>query len=155
MKVRRRTCLAQELRRGVIAAVAGTGAMTLSSSLEMKIRGREPSMVPADAAAKVLGIRPRSERSKKWLGTAAHLASGLALGLLRPVIGAAGVREPAASAFYFWITWSPDLIAVPAMRLAPPPWRWGPAEIMISGAHHLMFTAGASLAYERSAASPG
>jgi hypothetical protein len=126
MKVRRRTSLAQELRRGVIAAVAGTGAMTLSSSLEMKMRGREPSMVPADAAAKLLRIRPGSERFRKWLGTAAHIASGLALGLVRPAIGAAGVREPA-----------------------------GAREIAISGAHHVVFTAGASLAYGRSGTSSG
>ena len=36
--------------------------MTLSSTLEMKARGREGSSAPADAAGKVLGVEPRDQQ---------------------------------------------------------------------------------------------
>jgi hypothetical protein len=38
--------------------------MTVSSTLEMKLRGREASSAPADAAAKVLGVEPRGDAEK-------------------------------------------------------------------------------------------
>ena len=41
--------------KGVFAGVAGTAAMTISSTVEMKLRGRAASSAPAQAAAKVLG----------------------------------------------------------------------------------------------------
>jgi hypothetical protein len=50
--------------KGVFAGVAGTAAMTLSSTIEMKLRGRPASSAPAQAAAKVLGVEPVDEVAK-------------------------------------------------------------------------------------------
>ena len=41
---------------GLAAGVVGTVAMTVSSTLEAKLRGREASTTPARAASKVLGV---------------------------------------------------------------------------------------------------
>src|SRR4051812_11037141 len=49
--------LMSTIAKGLLAGFCGTAAMTLSSALEENLRGREPSTAPADAAAKVLGIR--------------------------------------------------------------------------------------------------
>jgi hypothetical protein len=38
--------------------------MTLSSTIEMKLRGRPASSTPAQAAAKVLGVEPVDEEAK-------------------------------------------------------------------------------------------
>src|SRR5688500_1261211 len=46
---------------GIFARIAGTAAMTLSSTIEMKVRGRPASSTPAQAAAKVLGVEPVDE----------------------------------------------------------------------------------------------
>ena len=46
------------------AGVAGTVAMTLSSTIEMKVRGRPASSTPALAATKVLGVEPVDEEAK-------------------------------------------------------------------------------------------
>ncbi len=43
--------------KGLIAGFAGTAAMTVSSTLEAKLRGRAPSDAPARATAKMLGIK--------------------------------------------------------------------------------------------------
>jgi len=48
--------LASSVGKDLFAGAIGTAAMTVSSTLEMKTRGRAASMAPADAAGKVLGI---------------------------------------------------------------------------------------------------
>ncbi|HSH60119.1 MAG TPA: hypothetical protein VK988_10845, partial [Acidimicrobiales bacterium] len=58
--------------RGLLAGVVGTGAMTVSSTLEMKLRGRAASSAPADAAAKVLGVEPKGEAAKARFATMVH-----------------------------------------------------------------------------------
>ena len=50
------TQLAEAIGKGVVAGVAGTAAMTVSSTVEARLRRRAFSTAPADAAAKVLGI---------------------------------------------------------------------------------------------------
>ena len=50
--------LAAAVGKGLFAGAAGTVAMTVSSTIEMKLRGRLPSSAPARAAAKLLGVEP-------------------------------------------------------------------------------------------------
>jgi hypothetical protein len=49
--------LADAIGKGLVAGFAGTAAMTVSSTLEAKLRGRAASSAPARATAKVLGIK--------------------------------------------------------------------------------------------------
>ena len=42
--------------KGVFAGAVGTAAMTVSSSIEARLRGRGASSAPADAAGKVLRV---------------------------------------------------------------------------------------------------
>jgi hypothetical protein len=58
--------------KGLFAGVAGTAAMTASSMIETKLRGRTGSSAPADAAAKVLGVSPVDEDEKARFGTLVH-----------------------------------------------------------------------------------
>ena len=53
--------LASSISKGLFAGAIGTAAMTVSSTLEMKARGRAASTAPADAAGKVLGVEPKDE----------------------------------------------------------------------------------------------
>jgi hypothetical protein len=55
--------LATTIGRGLVAGVAGTAAMTVSSTVEAKLRHRAFSTAPADAAAKVLGIKEFTDES--------------------------------------------------------------------------------------------
>ncbi len=47
--------VASTLGKGLFVGAADTAVMTLSSTMEMKLRGRSASSAPADPAAKVLG----------------------------------------------------------------------------------------------------
>jgi hypothetical protein len=64
--------------KGIFAGVAGTAAMTLSSTIEMKVRGRPASSTPAQAAAKVLGVEPVDEKAKARFSNIVHWGYGTA-----------------------------------------------------------------------------
>ena len=49
--------VAEDVGKGLVAGFVGTAAMTVSSSLEAKLRGRQASSAPARATAKMLGIK--------------------------------------------------------------------------------------------------
>lgn len=126
--------------RGLIAGAAATAAMTIASSAEMKLRGRAPSDAPAQVAGKLLGVKPRKRAGARF-ATIAHLSTGLSLGAARGLLDLAGVRGAPAVAAFFWIAWTPDLVAVPAAGAAEPPWRWGAGEVAISALHHGVYVA--------------
>jgi hypothetical protein len=91
--------LAAKLGRGLVAGAVGTAAMTVSSTIEQKRRGREPSTAPADAAMKVLGIESFCDAAAKTrFSNVVHWAYGSAWGIPRALLDAAGLGPPAASA---------------------------------------------------------
>ena len=72
--------VASDFGKGIFAGFAGTAAMTLSSTLEMKVRGRPASSTPALAAAKVLGVEPVDEEAKERFSNLVHWGYGTAWG---------------------------------------------------------------------------
>lgn len=144
MKVRR---IVGALGRGIVAGAAGTAAMTASSTLEMKIRGRKPSTVPADAAAKVTGVEPDSEEGKQKLSNAVHWAYGTAWGAPRGLLPLAGLGAPAATAAHLGAVWGAGLVMQPALGAAPPPNRWGAKSVAIDAMHHLVYALGTTGAF--------
>lgn len=129
--------------RGLVAGAAATAAMTVSSTLEMKLRGRPPSPAPATVAAKLLGVRPEKDR----FAVIAHSSMGVGLGAVRGMIDLAGLRGSPAAVAFFAVAWSPDLVVVPAAGAAEAPWRWGIVETAISALHHVVYAAAGEAAY--------
>ena len=138
---------ASAVGRGLFAGAAGTAAMTLSSTLEMRLRDREGSTAPADAAAKVLGIQPRNPAGKARFSNVVHWAYGTGWGAARGVIGAAGLSGPAATGAHFAAIWPSALVMLPALGVAPPPWKWGATELGVDALHHLVYVTATSVAY--------
>jgi hypothetical protein len=81
--------------KGVFAGAAGTVAMTVSSTIEMKLRGRPASSAPARAAAKVLGVEPVDEEAEARFSNLVHWGYGTAWGGPRGLLAAAGLSGPA------------------------------------------------------------
>lgn len=138
--------LAVATGRGLVAGAAATAAMTVASTVEMKLRGRPPSQAPTTVAAKLLGVRPRRARSDRFAAIA-HGAMGVSLGAARGLIDVLGLRGPAAGAAFFAVAWSPDLVVVPAAGAAQAPWRWGAKETAISAFHHVVYAAAGDAVY--------
>jgi len=144
--------IASEIGRGLVSGFVGTVAMTIASTIEMKLRGRPPSSAPAAAAGKVLGVQPRDEAGKRRFGSAVHYAYGTSWGLGRAAVGgllcAFGVRRAlAAPVAHFLAVWGSELVMLPALRVAPPVWRWGAKEIAIDVFHHGVYVTATDAAY--------
>jgi hypothetical protein len=133
------------VRASLAAGAGGTVAITASTTIEMRLRGRPASSAPADAIERILRRR-LDPRTRKVAGTAGHLVSGLVLGLPRALLRRAGIGEPLATALFLPVVWTPDLVVVPGLGVTDPPWRWGAVEIAISGLHHLAYAVGAAVA---------
>jgi hypothetical protein len=64
--------VAEAVGKGLIAGAAGTAAMTLSSTLEAKLRQRGASTSPAQPAAKVQGVEPKDEALRMRFNNIVH-----------------------------------------------------------------------------------
>ncbi len=140
--------LASSIGKGLFAGAAGTAAMTISSTIEMKMRGRKPSDAPARAAAKVLGVSPIGEDEKKRFSNLVHWGYGTGWGAVRGAIGATGLRGFPAGALFFAAIWGNELVMLPSLGVAPPATEWGREELTIDAGHHVVYAAITSLVYE-------
>lgn len=133
--------------RGLFAGVVGTAAMTISSTLEARIRGRDPSSAPADAAGKLIGVQPSDEAGKARFSSVVHWAYGTSWGAFRGIADTAGVRPVPATALHFAAIWGGAQIMLPALDVAPPAWEWAPVEIAIDVLHHTVYVVATGLAF--------
>ena len=140
---------AASLGRGLMAGAIGTAAMTVSSTLEAKARGREASTAPADAAMKVLGIDGFcDEGAKSRFSNIVHWGYGTSWGLPRALLERAGLRPAAATAAHGAALWGSEQVMLPALSVAPPITFWGREEIAIDGFHHAVYAVSTGIAYE-------
>ncbi len=133
--------------RGLVAGVAGTALMTVASTIEMKVQGREASTAPADAAAKVLGVEPTGDDEQARFSNVVHWAYGTSWGALRGVLGAVGLTGPAAAGAHFATVWGSGLVMLPALGVAPPVREWGAKALATDAFHHLVYAAATSMAF--------
>jgi hypothetical protein len=139
--------VAADVGKGLFAGLLGTAAMTVSSTVEMKIRGRPASNAPAVAAGKVLGVEPRDEEGEARFSTLVHWGYGTGWGAVRGLVGSAGLEGPAAAAAHFGAVWGAEQVMLPALDVAPPFWTWGAKEVGIDAFHHLVYATATSVAY--------
>jgi hypothetical protein len=133
--------------KGLFAGVAGTAAMTVSSTLEMKLRERGTSSAPADAAAKVLGVEPVDEEAQARFSNLVHWGYGTAWGGVRGLIAAAGLSGTRATAVHLGMVWGSEQVMLPALEVAPPLTEWGAKEITVDLLHHLVYATATGAAY--------
>lgn len=139
--------------KGLFAGAAGTVAMTVSSTIEAKLRNRDSSSAPTDAAGKVLGVQPRDEQGQTRFSNVVHWSYGTSWGAVRGLLNAAGVDGPPAVLAHFAAVWGSELVMLPSLGVAPPPWESEPQEIAIDAFHHIVYvmaTAAAFAALQRS-----
>lgn len=133
--------------KGVFAGAAGTVAMTVSSTLEAKLRQRGSSSAPADAAGKVLGVKPRDEAGEARFSSVVHYAYGTSWGAVRGLLSAAGLQGPSAAAAHFAAVWGSAQVMLPALDVAPPPWESPKEEVAIDAFHHAVYAIATGLAF--------
>jgi uncharacterized membrane protein YagU involved in acid resistance len=140
--------LATTIGKGLVAGVAGTAAMTLSSTLEARLRGREFSTAPAKAAQKLLGIKEfTTPAAEARFSNLVHWGYGTGWGVARAVLGRL-LGPKAADAAHFGAVWGSALVMLPALDVAPPAWTWGAEEVAIDVFHHAVYVTTTGIAYD-------
>ena len=141
--------LADALGKGLLAGFAGTAAMTVSSTLEARLRGRPASSAPARATAKVLGIAEfEDDRAKGRFSDLSHWGYGTGWGIARGLLAAAGLAPRAATVAHGAAVWGSAQVTLPALEVAPPLVFWPKEEIAIDLFHHAVYTVATGVAYE-------
>ena len=139
----------ENIGKGLVAGAVGTAAMTLSSTIEMKVRNRGGSTTPADAARKVLGIEKfESDVAEERFGELVHWAYGTGWGVVRGVLRTLGLGPRLATLAHFGAVYGTEQVMLPELDVAPPATEWGAKEIGVDLLHHLVYVLATALAYE-------
>ena len=145
----RLTTLADDIGKGIFAGLAGTAAMTISSTLEAKLRGRQPSTAPAKAATKALGIETFEDgEAYAKFSNLVHWGYGTGWGVARGVLRAVGLSPRLATPAHFAALWGSAIVTLPRFDAAPPVTQWGAEEVAIDLFHHAVYITAAAVAYE-------
>jgi hypothetical protein len=145
--------IATAIGEGLLAGFAGTAAMTLSSTLEARLRGRAASSAPARATAKVLGIAEfEDDLARARFSDLSHWGYGTGWGVVRGLLGATGMPARRATAAHGAAVWGSAQVTLPALEVAPPAIFWGAEEVAIDAFHHTVYAVATGLAYELIAA---
>src|SRR5579872_955029 len=140
--------LSAAIGAGLIAGVAGTAAITISQLIEMKITGRQPSTVPADAIEKTLDIKPADEGVKPRVAQQVHWAYGTAWGITRGLLAFSGLKSWAATLTHFSAVTGTALFAMPALDIVPPVNEQQPKSVLLSVLHHAVYAAAAGFVFD-------
>jgi uncharacterized membrane protein len=137
---------------GLAAAVVGTAAMTSAQHWLNGITGGEESEAPAVVGERILGALgvKVKKNQRPALNTAMHALYGTSWGLPLGVLLGRGARPPGPAkglAFGFGV-WAASLAELPALGVAPPPWKQSPAALGQDLAFHLVYGVATAAAYE-------
>jgi hypothetical protein len=140
--------LATSVGKGLVAGFVGTAAMTVSSSIEARLRHRAASSAPARATAKVLGIAEFEDGiAEARFNDLSHWGYGTSWGIMRGLLAVGGLSPKAATAAHGAAVWGSAQALLPALEVAPPFVFWGKKEVAIDLWHHVVYATAAGLAY--------
>lgn len=139
--------LAADVGKGLFAGAAGTAAMTVSSTVEARLRGRADSSAPATAAGALLGVEPVDDDGRQRFNNLVHWGYGTVWGAARGVISATGLPAVPATLVHLGAVWGSEQVVLPATGAAPPATEWGAKEIAIDVFHHAVYVVATGLAY--------
>lgn len=140
--------IAGDIGRGLVAGLAGTAAMTVSSTLEARLTGRGASSTPADAVESAFDLEPSTEEAEQRLNSLAHWGYGTGWGAVRGLLGAAGLSGPTATAAHFAAVWGGEQVALPALDVGQPTWAYGAKATATDVLHHAVYSIATGVAYE-------
>ena len=132
------------LTRGTLAGLAGTATMTAAQAVEMRLTGREASMVPGQVAGRLLGRKPTPALSHGM-----HWAHGVTGGVVRGLLGRAGMSGAPAAAAQFAGVWAMDATLYKVLGIAPAPWKWAGGDLAVDLFHKGLHAAATGAAFDR------
>lgn len=127
--------------RGAGAGLVGVAAMTAGEKFEQAVTGRPDSYVPARTLLTLLGRPPGPSERPLLPNHVMHYGTGAALGALRGVWSAVGLRGPRASLVHTVLRLAVDQTLENATGAGAPPHTWPRQEQVVDVAHKAVFAA--------------
>ena len=139
--------VAADVGKGLFAGAAGTAAMTVSSTLEMKLSGRGASQTPAQAAEAVLDVEPTDDDSEARFSNLVHWGYGTGWGSVRGLLASAGLSGPLATMAHLGLVWGAEQVVLPALNVSAPVFKYGGKATATDLLHHVVYATATGLAY--------
>jgi hypothetical protein len=147
--VRRGRALLPAAGRGALAGLAGVAVMTAVEKAEQAVTHRPDSYVPGRTLLTLLGRHPSdADRPTAW-NHAMHWGTGAALGALRGVWAAVGLRGIQASLAHTVVRLATDQTLENATGVGAPPSTWPPAERIVDVLHKAVYATATGVVAER------
>ncbi|SOD98095.1 hypothetical protein SAMN06272739_1725 [Blastococcus haudaquaticus] len=135
--------------RGVLAGVAGVAVMTAVEKVEQTITHRPDSYVPARTLLTLLGRHPSDgDRPVVW-NHAMHWGTGAALGALRGIWAAVGLRGPQAQFAHTVVRLATDQTLENVTGVGAPPATWPRQELVVDVLHKAIYSVVTGIVAER------
>jgi hypothetical protein len=132
--------IADAAASGAVAGLVGAAVMTVGEEIEQAVSGRPNSYVPARALLTLLGQRPRDEAKPVLFNHLMHYTTGAALGALRGVWAATGIRGIHANAWHTAVRLAFDQTIENATGVGAPPATWTVREKVVDVLHKAVFS---------------
>src|SRR5918995_16105 len=139
--------VAANFGKGLFADVAGTAAMTVSSTLEMKLSGRGASQPPAETAEKVLDVEPEDKGAESRFSNLVHWGYGTAWGGVRGLLDSAGLSGVTATAAHLGLVWCSQQVILPMLNVSAPVFKYGGKATATDLLHHVVYASATGLTY--------
>jgi len=139
--------VAADFGKGLFAGVAGTAAMTVSSTLEMKLSGRGASQTPAQAVEEVLNVQPEDEESEARFSNLVHWSYGTGWGSVRGLLESTGLSGTEATVAHLALVWGSEQVILPALNVSAPVFKYGRKATATDLWHHVVYATATGIAY--------
>ncbi len=127
--------------RGALAGLAGTAAMTRAETVEQQVTGRPDSNVPGrPLTPRVTRRRPPGSERPFVRNHLMHWGTGAAVGALRGVWSASGLRGWRASAWHTSVRLATDQTLENATGVGDPPWTWSRQDRVVDVAGKALYS---------------
>jgi len=141
--------IASAAARGAAAGLVGVAAMTAGEKVEQALTHRPSSYVPGRALLTLLGRHPGDLDRPFLANHALHWGTGAALGALRGVWAATGIRGPRADLAHTVVRLGVDQTVENATGAGAPPHTWPPSEQVVDVVHKAVYSVVTGLVADR------
>lgn len=136
----RRTELVNAAVSGAALGLLGVAVMTLGEKAEQAVTGRPNSYVPARTLLALVGRRPSDPAQPPGWNHAMHYGTGAALGALRGVWSAVGLRGARASLAHTVVRLATDQTLENVTGVGAPPHTWPASEQVVDVGHKAVYS---------------
>ncbi|MGY2079033.1 hypothetical protein [Modestobacter sp. SYSU DS0657] len=127
--------------RGALAGLAGVAVMTAGEKLEQQLTGRPNSYVPGRTLTALTTGRRLPESARPPVRNhLMHWGTGAAVGALRGVWAAAGLRGWRANAWHTSVRLAVDQTLENTTGVGAPPWTWSRPDQVVDVLHKAVYS---------------